>query len=835
MELIRQHILPQLNLFTNESRNSLDNIIIEIQNDYKTELTEFICYLEHILNLYFMSNNSGLTSLHIHIENEFDDSQKLLIGEYLCIKLFKYYHANDKQINDSNMRLIELKSIIESKLKVLENKCPEGAKQTTNTKTKIRQPNEILKKWLKDKKDIRTLLDFYTSLNESSSLKPKSIFNLQKNTCSSLSHKFEFRPYTKSIDNNRESYNLLNSTRTLNEIDEINNQLIDELDSIILFDCERKRVMMNFSYEEINKWNKDYDTKFKKYLIITFGKDSSSVNHSRNKLELIRERFKIPTNSSYTITKSELDFLLNRKESTPLNIEFVGFESSSFWETFALETSIRELYELRSIKLMNVYSVCYNDEIKNYIISDLFSKKESSELVSSTTKMAILELRDDDIEVLKEVLSNTLDVIINSDIELKVLESLSNTPTIVFDEAILRNQNLSSKIKNCLGLSRSTNLKTWSDLINSNSNYFLILSYRDQGRYPNNYYPNLLELELNFENIVTAILPSFLFIDYYNWSKYNLYKEYHRLLTHPIRESHFEWVKLKNKIQELKPEQKLDIDWNLENDYSNSDQRESYKVKLKGQKLKSAYSSDLYVITDDTKTLHKVVKIDYLFTLDNEDGKVFIQNLDEIQQNINIYDKIVDKKQQEAELEVIRKQFNLRDETAGRLWKVLLKNLAEDLGEDQLYSDLKKYYETKGIKMVSQFHFKNSWINPQSESIAPLSKRVFIELCEYLKIPKIYFIIIQRIRNASKQSSRQSTRQMNQLLKDLFNDGCFDTNKNAREIITNRLEQYKANHPLDDLGIDENYLADNLVTLVELLLPELKLLELETIEKNNNE
>lgn len=76
---------------------------------------------------------------------------------------------------------------------------------------------------------------------------------------------------------------------------------------------------------------------------------------------------------------------------------------------------------------------------------------------------------------------------------------------------------------------------------------------------------------------------------------------------------------------------------------------------------------------------------------------------------------------------------------------------------------------------------------------------------------------------------------MNQLLKDLFNDGCFDTNKNAREIITNRLEHYKANHPLDDLGIDENYLVDNLVTLVELLLPELKLLELETIEKNNNE
>mgnify|MGYP003338949433 CR=1 FL=1 len=49
-----------------------------------------------------------------------------------------------------------------------------------------------------------------------------------------------------------------------------------------------------------------------------------------------------------------------------------------------------------------------------------------------------------------------------------------------------------------------------------------------------------------------------------------------------------------------------------------------------------------------------------------------------------------------------RKQFNLGDETAGRLWKVLLKNLAENQGEDQLYSDLKKYFETK-MDTVSTF------------------------------------------------------------------------------------------------------------------------------------
>jgi hypothetical protein len=343
MEMIKQHILPQLNSFTNEALISINNIFSEIQNESKTEFTEIICYIEHLLNLCFLSTNQGLTSLHIHIENEFDDSQKLLIGEFLSIKLFKYYYSIDNQLDEANLSLADFITQIEFKINSLEMRCPDAASGKNGG-------NRIWKNWVKEKKENRILLEFYKALNKNSSLKPKSIFNLQKNFCSSLSQKFEFRPYTTSVDNSRESYNLVNATRTLNEIDEINNQLIDELDSIILFDCERKRIMTNFSFEEINKWNTDYDTRFTKYLIVTFGKNFSSINQTRNKLELIRERFKIPTNTAYTIAKSEIDFLLNRKENAQISIEFVGYESSSFWDKFVLETSIRELYELRSIK-----------------------------------------------------------------------------------------------------------------------------------------------------------------------------------------------------------------------------------------------------------------------------------------------------------------------------------------------------------------------------------------------------------------------------------------------------------------------------------------------------
>lgn len=829
MELIKQHIKTHLPDFAVYQQSvSFDELFIKLCSANKLEYKALLQYIFGIIetNSRPPLNPNFLNPLHLHLDIENNLEIKSLILEFLWHYYFnKAYVLDNKE--DVNYQL-------ENKIKKLTNLVNRPLELPYN----VTKPQE--KKFRKERSLIREYLKAYKTLDIKSTITPKSLINVKVIQDKYLSELLEKSPFLLRIQelSDVNSYVVLNleSFTAISKLKLNNIPIFKIFENIILFDCEdRVQRFSQLNFQNLVNLNQRHGANFKNFIVITFDNEWYSINSVRNKIDLIKDRFKIPDSSSYTILKSEVDFLLERKESSQLSIEFVGYDSSSLWNTFVLETNIRELYELRSIKLINIYSICYTDEIKNYIIGEIFSNKESSELISSTTKLAMLELRDEDIEVLKEALSNTLDVLMNSSIKSKVSDLITNNPTIILDEAILRNQNLLLKLRNYLGFTNTSKFKTWADLTNSDLKNLVILSYRDQGRYPNYYFPSLLELDLDSECIAKAILPSFLFKQYYNWSKYNLYKEYHKLLTHPIREQHFEWNKLKNKILELKPMQKLNIDWNLENEYSNSDQRESYKIKLKGQRVRTAYGSDLFIISEDAKTVYKVVKIDYLLSLDNEDNKVFIQNLDEIQQNINIYDKIVDKKQQEAELEIIRKQFNLGDETAGRLWKVLLKNLAEVQGEDQLYSDLKKHFESKGIKIVSQFHFKNSWINPQSESIAPLSKRVFIELCEYLKIPKIYFIIIQRIRNSSKQSSRQSTRQMNQLLKDLFNDGCFDTERNPKEIINNRLDYYKANHPLDELGIDENHLATNLVALVELIQPELNLIELETIQKTSNE
>jgi hypothetical protein len=450
--------------------------------------------------------------------------------------------------------------------------------------------------------------------------------------------------------------------------------------------------------------------------------------------------------------------------------------------------------------------------------------------------MAILELRDEDSETLKEALSNTLDIIINSEIKSKIIVSLASTTTIIFDEAIIRNGKLISKITDCLGLTRLIKLKTWSDILNFSSNCFLILSYRDQGKFPNYYYPNLLESELQPENNANAIFPHFLFGHHCKWAKYNLLKEYYKYLNHPIREKHFEWNELKKLIQTQKPETKLIIDWNLENEHSSLENRETYKVKLQNQRVKTYHSSDLLIFSEIKTASPKIERVKWFFENEYIDGaKYKIQKLDELLDEFNPAERLIDTTQQELELEIIRKQLGLGNVTAGRIWKVLLRNKSELLGIESLYEELKLIFEKNKIPLVSINHFRNSWINIESDSLMPRGNKVFKFLCNYLELNNNYRLILYRLKNASISGKIEATKKYSNLLKDLFADGCFNSNPSIETILNSRIAYYRNNHSLDELGIDNVNPLNGLTTLIELIQPELKLIELETIEKLSNE
>lgn len=821
MELIYNHINNYLDSFLKEQDFQFKRVIDNLHNDLKLEFLPVLGYLNELLKVY-PNINEKINVFHLHFENNFNNNVKELIAEFLIVKL--YYDCVETDLGIQTERNLVLAETIENLTKKVNSSLYFPGGITKQTENKIRL----------ERKSKKSLLAFYNKLDSNLNVIPKNLFNLQVVLNNNLKILFESRPFAIKLGDYNLSYNVINTNKSLYEIDEFQSEIIDDLQSIILFDCGRKSEMTTYSFEEIQKWNSEFGTNFRKYLVLTFGKEIKSLNNSRSKIEATKEKFKIPNKSSYTIFASEIDFLLNRKKGGKISNKFIGPKNCIFWDNFLMQTNVLELYELRSIKLMNIYSMCLNEEIKNYILEDLFSNSESSELIK--TKHAILELREEDIIQLKDALAAVLSLIIDLDFKTLIIKHTNYKTVLVLDESIINNQSIKSKINAVLFPLGDTNrLISWSNIDTFKSNPLLILTYRDQGKFPNYFYPNIVEPVGENYFSVSSINLRFFFEHQYNWAKYNLYIDFQSLGEHVVRVDFFQWELLKSSIKKMIPESKLTIDWNLEFEYSYSENRDSYKLKLKNHKARSFNGSDLFIFKDSLSNNYKVIKICDLFTFEITGEKYFIQNLDDIQEDINIYEKIVDIKQQEDELKVIRNQFKIENDETGRLWKILLKRKVEKKGEENFYNELKAYLEMKKLKIVSSFHFKNSWINPLSESIAPLNKKVFVAVCEYLQIPKIYFAIIQRIKNTSKQSSRQSTRQMNQLLKDLFNDGCFDSELNTRDIITNRLSFYKKNHPLDELGIDENYLLDSLVTLTELIQPELKLLEVESIEKINNE
>lgn len=816
MNLINQHIRKHLLGFQDEEDAFFQEFIELIQSEVKEEYVLLLRYIHLLLDETFSEVTYDPKTLHLHFEYDLNDDSLSVIAQYLLIRFFKESREKVGPSVQNNARIEQLKTTLRSDLRKLST-CPEGAKGGSR----------IYKNWVKNKTDIKTLIEFYNKLDDDIDISTNAIFNCQVRLTNSLNDILAKRPYACNIENyiSFPSFNLLNTKSTLNEIDDIDNSIIDNLETVILFDCDRKKLMQYFSLQDI----KDYGINLKNYLILSFGNRNNSVQSLKDKLMLIQSRFKTPNNVSYSILQSEIDFVLKQKTKKQIPVSFIGNDNSDLWNAFVLETSIQDLYELRSIKMMNLYSLCFNEEIKNFIFQDIFSEEDTSELISDETKQRLLDLREEDLSFLKESLGNVLDLIISSDFKQVLSEKIKSKTKLIVDDFVIKNKNLTRLIFSSLSLSEGNKLVSWNDLKNIEN--ILVLSYQDQGKYPYYFYPNIIETTVPRDTTIYAIYHKFLFSNRYQWAKHNVAKDFHKLTDHLIRQKYFQWEELKKSIIELKPEKTDDTNWDLEQQYSGNAHRETIKLKLKNEWERTFNSSELFIYSTDNKQTFRVEKIGDIIEGIDEDEKLFLYHLDEIQEDINLYEKMVDTTQQEEELNVIRQQFQLNDTDTGRLWKLLLKQKASTSNEESLYTELKTYLESKGLKIVSLHHFKNNWLTPESDSIAPLSKKVFIELCDFLNLPKIYFILIQRLRNASKQSSRQSTRQMNRLLQDLFNDGSFDNGEDIKKIITANLESYKRKHPLDELGIDEKYLGGNLIALVELIKAEVKLKELEKFNK----
>jgi len=815
---VSQHINEHIDAFISGNDAVFDTVFDEIQNSNKDHYKALLLYIHKILLSSQTDSATGLKALHLHFEENLEDNVKNLIGEFLIVRAFQL------ELEKDNCETIN------------ENLRNEIARISNEVNQDLFLPSDISKakenKIRQQRKDLRSKLKFYLALNDKATLFPKTIMNLQTKTHRPLAELFKSKAYAISLPefSKVNSYIILNTESGINQLDGFEN-LVDKLDNIILFDCERKGDFLEYRYNLLQEWNADNGTSFKNLLILTFDKDESNINRLKTAINRIKDRFQIPINSTYTITRDESAHLLNNKPDNLISVNFCGDSNSTFWELFELEAGIRDLYELRSIKMLNIYSLTLDKEIKQYILDDIFSPVKQSNFLSSDSKKALLEWSAEDIKTIRDALSNALELVIKSNLAIEVRKFVQDDSIIVLPENILKNVFIRNRIIDVLQLSRRNKLLSWDSIDVYSDKPILILAYRDQGRFQYYFYPNILESIFYNSSRVNAVFLSVFFKAHYEWASYNLQRERCKYLAHELRQERFDFSKLEKEIISLKPSKSDTTDWDLENEYAASESRTVVKVKFKRIRGSRTFTrSDLFILNYGRQHTYRIERIEDLMSIDLAEESLNIQHLDEIQEKINIYEKLNTLNNSEEELEVIRSQFKINDKEPERLWKILLQKKSGEKGERESYAELDAFLRTRGLNIVSFSHFQHTWANPESNSITPLSKKVFIAICEYLGIPKTYFIIMQRLKNASKQATRQSTRQMNSLLKDLFNDTCFDADAKAKEILEGRLDHYKKKHPLDEIGINENYLLDNLVTLVELIQPEIKLLEVETIE-----
>ena len=409
MEVINEHVDRHIASFIDNTTDGFQSVFSKIINSEKTRLKNLLIYIDKILDFITISENSEINYLHLHIQKDFDFNDRTLILEFIVLKSFLYSLENDKS-EIANKSIQDNISRLESEIK--NNHIPANASGKNGG-------NRIYKNWKNKKDEKKAELNFNKTIFYSNKLQVNTMVNTLTRYFTDCIDKFKSNQYGINIENvnTRKSYVAINKEKTLdqilNQIDQ-NEQLVDNLENIILFDSESKSNFINFNLKELLEWNED-GTTFKKLLIITFGKKKVNINNLKNKLNQVEFKFNSKKNDSirpYIITNSEVNQLIKEDTQKQLKTIFYGVESNTFWDSFLLETQIHEnLYELISIKMRNIYSLVLNDRIKKIVLEGIFCDNKQSILISESTQQ---EFPDELKSELRENLSNTLDYVINS-------------------------------------------------------------------------------------------------------------------------------------------------------------------------------------------------------------------------------------------------------------------------------------------------------------------------------------------------------------------------------------------------------------------------------------
>lgn len=846
MNKVINHIYKQdyTEFLDSNTFKNFDEIFKNLKHEDRYNHRQSLFYLNNVLN--YLMNGDELKAIHLIIHCPSNEETKSIYSEFLWHFFFTKSQLKKTDENENKELLNRIDELKHQEKIQSRKELPYKGPHTTG-----REYKKLLQEHHNETNRIARELRFYSKLSPNRTLQVETLLNMKVKQSKVLEKLFSHIPAFFNIEKQDElelgTHVLINEYKTINEIADLADEVDDKLDfyslqNLIVFDCSNQYQSRDIRLSELLYYNETLDTSFKNIVVLNFQETTNLKGfkkiNKRERENILDLKEKNPEEAysvaTHMILKEEIEFL-EKRANNRVEIEkpvFLKPDFSSKWEDFLECVKYETLYELRSIKMLNVFSICYNQTIKDYILSAIFNNDSDEFLISSESKILINELSAETKSDLKSTLESTLDFFISENNHLTVKDNFGEFNHIVLDYAICKNKTLRQELRKVLSLKKTDKLVSWNDwkgIAEHPKIKTIILSYRDQGKFPNSFYPNIYEQGGFKTQNSKTILPGIWFANLCKWSHYLVEKGYWLMLNNEIRRKFFAWDLLKEELESYRPDIPLSIDWDQENYYRSYDSGVKFKVFFKHSRPR-IYAGNDYFIYQIGKG---PIRIDILENI-HDNNAIKLQELREFIEEFNPAEKIIDTESLKEKLRIVKKEHGIDEiDDSQRLWKILLNKQVSQRGLENVFKELSEQFNENKISMVSLKYFENTWINPESTTVLPKGKKEFRLICKYLNLGITYMQHLYVLRNRQAASKGHATRIYSKFLTDIFNDALFDKESDFNRITFENIEKYKRNHDLDELGINSDKFLEEMKNLIALIRPSLRLVEIETIIQEN--
>lgn len=779
----------------------------------KAAVRSFLIYFDKVWNHMLRRDiKEDFRFTHIHFP-EMDWTTKEILLEFIVLKQF---YLSLKQDPEQSTYVTDQISRLQATIK---KPVPEGAAGGSRS----------YKKWFFERTDARQRINILERLPYvGKSFMPDTILNLQQNALDVLKESLYAVELDALKNEQKRAYCLVNTDLPLERLSqELDDKgYLNKIRQIILFDCDHRAQFQGYNRRMIEYLNAD-GCSIKTLILFSFDKREFRLSKLLNRIWSIYQRYDTalqpgsPLPYSYVFYEREICELLLTKDSSMV-IEWLGGDNEIFYDYLEISREYG-LDKLRSIGVLNIFSMALNKTMAEKILEDLYGQDVLFDMFSDELRTAINALDAQEKGALRTIITHMLDRVSNiwkERLEKLGTDSLGSSVAFVLPFQFVKTRGFRKEWKS-LFPELTFKLYGWNSLRNGSikETKTYVLAYRDAGRAPFDLFPNILESDTGKDNTATGIFISMFFHSRYERFIYPYLNAWNKILANDFRYKHLEWSKVDSWISKQRIKQDEILFEADDHEYGLVEPSEMVRVEYTDKTHASFYPSRQLIIRKKGSSKLKVLRAD---DLTEEYSGCEIQPIEDIHEDLNLFDITSEERQ---ELIEIKQAYGVMDDQ--ELWKVLLiRKLEEGKQPNDLYDEIHGIIGSDDA-FVRFEHFRAQWLNPESALLIPRKRKHFKSICQYLALPGAYYRLKLKKRASLVANSRQSNGQMNALLSQMFNEGLFDENVDWETI---NLQHLMEMHELEEKGFALENLNSELKAMVGLLKEKMELKEILKLE-----